>query len=191
MKLTSNELRKSFLEFFRGQDHLVLPSASLVPVGDPSLLWTSAGMVPFKKYFSGLATPPHPRVATCQKCLRTPDIESVGRTARHHTFFEMLGNFSFGDYFKEDAIAWSWEFLTKVVGLPKERLWITIYEDDDEAYRIWHEKMNVPDYKIVRMGKETNFWEIGLGACGPCSEIHFDQGEGVGCGSSGCSVECE
>lgn len=189
--MTSNELRKSFLEFFRGQDHLVLPSASLVPVGDPSLLWTSAGMVPFKKYFSGLATPPHPRVATCQKCLRTPDIESVGRTARHHTFFEMLGNFSFGDYFKEDAIAWSWEFLTKVVGLPKERLWITIYEDDDEAYRIWHEKMNVPDYKIVRMGKETNFWEIGLGACGPCSEIHFDQGEGVGCGSSGCSVECE
>jgi alanyl-tRNA synthetase len=189
--LTSNELRKSFLEFFKGHDHKILPSSSLVPVGDPSLLWTSAGMVPFKKFFAGLATPPHPRVATCQKCLRTPDIESVGRTARHHTFFEMLGNFSFGDYFKKEAIAWSWEYITKVVGLPVDRLWITVYEDDDEAYSIWHKTMNVSESRIVRMGKDTNFWEIGLGACGPCSEIHFDQGEGVGCGRSDCGVDCD
>ncbi len=189
--LTSTELRKRYIKFFEGKGHLVLPSASLVPHDDPSMLWTSAGMVPFKRYYAGKATPPSTRITTVQKCLRTQDIDSVGRTARHHTFFEMLGNFSFGDYFKEDAIKWAWEFLTQDIGLDIERLWITIYQDDDEAFEIWRDQVGVPEERIIRMGKETNFWEIGQGACGPCSEIHFDQGPEVGCGRPDCNVECE
>jgi alanyl-tRNA synthetase len=189
--LTSAELRRRYIEFFESKGHLALPSASLVPHDDPSMLWTSAGMVPFKKYFSGKATPPKTRITTVQKCLRTQDIDSVGRTARHQTFFEMLGNFSFGDYFKEEAIEWAWEFLTEDIGLDAARLWITIYHDDDEAFDIWHDKMGIPADRIVRLGKDTNFWEIGQGACGPCSEIHFDQGSEVGCGRADCNIECE
>jgi len=168
-----------------------MPSASLIPANDPSLLWTAAGMVPFKPYFTGAAIPEMRRVTTCQKCLRTPDIESVGRTARHHTFFEMLGNFSFGDYFKKEAIPWAWEFVTKVLGIPAEKLWITIYLDDDEAFEIWQRDVGIREDRIVRLGKDSNFWEIGVGPCGPCSEIYFDLGEARGCGSEGCGVGCD
>lgn len=190
--LTGAELRKIFLNFFNRQDHLILPSASLVPKDDPSLLLVVAGMVPFKPYFQGKAVPPHPRVATSQKCLRTPDLESVGKTARHHTFFEMLGNFSFGDYFKKEAIAWAWEYLTREMGLSPKDLWITVYYDDEDAARIWHESIGVPRARIVPLGKETNFWEAGpVGPCGPCSEIIVDLGPERGCGSPDCSVECE
>ncbi|MGB9792014.1 MAG: alanine--tRNA ligase [Thermacetogeniaceae bacterium] len=190
--LTGSELRRKFLEFFRGCDHLVLPSASLVPKDDPSLLLTVAGMVPFKPYFLGKAVPPHTRITTCQKCLRTQDLDSVGRSARHHTFFEMLGNFSFGDYFKEEAIAWAWEYLTKVIGLSPSDLWITVFRDDEEAKRIWHEKIGVSEERIVPMGEETNFWEAGpVGPCGPCSEILVDLGPDRGCGSSNCGVDCD
>ncbi len=190
--LTGAELRRKFLDYFSLHDHLVLPSASLIPKDDPSLLLTVAGMVPFKPYFQGKAVPPHPRLATCQKCLRTPDLEQVGRTARHHTFFEMLGNFSIGDYFKKEAIAWAWEFLTKELGLPPEDLWITVYHEDHEAAEIWHKDIGVPREKIVPLGKESNFWEAGsVGPCGPCSEIIVDLGPERGCGSPDCGVECD
>jgi len=189
--MTGSELRESFLKFFESKGHKRLPSASLIPVNDPSLLWTSAGMVPFKPYFTGAAKPEFKRVTTCQKCLRTPDIESVGRTARHHTFFEMLGNFSFGDYFKESAIPWAWEYVTEVLGLPVEKLWVSIYEDDDEAFEIWHKVVGVPSERIVRLGRDTNFWEIGVGPCGPCSEIYVDLGPERGCSSPDCGVGCD
>lgn len=189
--MSGNQIRKSFLNFFEGKGHKVLPSASLIPAHDPSLLWTAAGMVPFKPYFTGAAIPETRRVTTCQKCLRTPDIESVGRTARHHTFFEMLGNFSFGDYFKKEAIPWAWEFITEHLGLPADKLWITIYLDDNESYEIWHRDVGISKERIVRLGKDTNYWEIGVGPCGPCSEIYFDMGELRGCGSEECAVGCE
>ncbi|WP_027365593.1 alanine--tRNA ligase [Desulfotruncus alcoholivorax] len=189
--MTGNEIRTKFLQFFESKGHKILPSASLIPHNDPSILWTAAGMVPFKPYFTGAAKPDVLRATTCQKCLRTPDIESVGKTARHHTFFEMLGNFSFGDYFKQDAIPWAWEFVTKHLGLEPEKLWITIYLDDDEAFEIWHNVVGVPKDRIVRMGKDTNFWEIGVGPCGPCSEIYYDLGPERGCGSPECAVGCD
>lgn len=189
--MTGNEIRESYLRFFESKGHKILPSASLIPVNDPSILWTAAGMVPFKPFFTGAAKPDYTRVTTCQKCIRTPDIESVGRTARHHTFFEMLGNFSFGDYFKESAIPWAWEFVTGHLRLPPEKLWVTIYLDDDEAFEIWHRVVGVPADRIVRLGKDTNFWEIGVGPCGPCSEIYVDLGEERGCGSTDCEVGCD
>lgn len=189
--MTGNEIREKYLKFFEEKGHKILPSASLIPVNDPSILWTAAGMVPLKPFFTGTAKPEYLRVTTCQKCIRTPDIESVGRTARHHTFFEMLGNFSFGDYFKESAIPWAWEFVTERLSLNPESLWITIYLDDDEAFEIWHKVVGVPTERIVRMGKDTNFWEIGVGPCGPCSEIYVDLGEERGCGQPGCAVGCD
>jgi len=191
MIVTGNEIRKKFLDFFKERGHAIMPSASLIPHNDPSILWTSAGMVPFKPFFTGQADPESRRVATCQKCLRTPDIEEVGKTARHHTFFEMLGNFSFDDYFKKEAITWAWEFVTEVLKLDKDKLWITVYIDDDEAFEIWNKDLNVPEQKIVRMGKNTNYWEIGVGPCGPCSEIYFDLGEERSCGNPNCKVGCE
>lgn len=189
--MTGNEIRESYLKFFESKGHKRLPSASLIPVNDPSILWTAAGMVPFKPFFTGAAKPDYTRVTTCQKCIRTPDIESVGRTARHHTFFEMLGNFSFGDYFKESAIPWAWEFITEHLHLPVEKLWVTIYLDDDEAYEIWHKIVGVAAERIVRLDKDTNFWEIGVGPCGPCSEIYVDLGAERGCGSPDCGVGCD
>ncbi|MCL6610246.1 MAG: alanine--tRNA ligase [Peptococcaceae bacterium] len=189
--VTGSQIRESFLKFFEARGHQILPSSSLIPGNDPSLLWTAAGMVPFKPYFTGAAKPPTRRVTTCQKCLRTPDIDSVGRTARHHTFFEMLGNFSFGDYFKKEAIPWAWEYVTRHLGLPADRLWITIYLDDDEAFEIWHRDVGIRPDRIVRMDKDTNFWEIGVGPCGPCSEIYVDLGEARGCGKEGCGVGCD
>ncbi len=186
--MTGNELRKKFLQFFASKDHLVLPSYSLVPENDPTLLLIGAGMAPFKPFFTGKMKPPHPRIATSQKCVRTGDIENVGRTARHHTFFEMLGNFSFGDYFKKEAIAWGWEFVTKELGLAPDKLWVTIHTKDDEAYDIWRNDIGVPAERIVRM--EDNFWEIGPGPCGPCSEIHIDLGPERGCGKPDCTVGC-
>jgi alanyl-tRNA synthetase len=189
---TGAGLRRKFLDFFGLQDHLVLPSASLVPKDDPSLLLTVAGMVPFKPYFQGRATPPHPRIATAQKCFRTADLEVVGKTARHHTFFEMLGNFSIGDYFKKESIAWSWEFLTKELGLSPADLWITVYQDDEEAAEIWHNLIGIPREKIILLGADTNFWEAGpVGPCGPCSEIHIDLGPEFGCGAPDCGIECD
>ncbi|MBP2634160.1 MAG: alaS [Firmicutes bacterium] len=188
-QLTGNELRKMFLDFFASKDHLVQASYPLIPENDPTLLLIGAGMAPFKPFFTGKMKPPHPRIATSQKCVRTGDIENVGRTARHHTFFEMLGNFSFGDYFKKEAIAWAWEFLTEYLELPKDKLWITIYTDDDEAFNIWHNDIKVPADRIIRM--EENFWEIGPGPCGPCSEIHIDLGEERGCGKPDCAVGCD
>jgi alanyl-tRNA synthetase len=189
--MTGNEIRESYLRFFESKGHKRLPSASLIPVNDPSILWTAAGMVPFKPFFTGADKPEYTRVTTCQKCIRTPDIESVGRTARHHTFFEMLGNFSFGDYFKESAIPWAWEFVTEQLRLPVDKLWITIYLDDDEAYEIWHKIVGVPAERIVRLDKDTNFWEIGVGPCGPCSEIYVDLGPERGCASPECGVGCD
>lgn len=189
--MTGSEIREKFLKFFEQKGHKRLPSASLIPQNDPSILWTAAGMVPFKPFFTGAAKPTYTRITTCQKCLRTPDIEEVGKTARHHTFFEMLGNFSFGDYFKEEAISWAWEFVTGDLGLPADRLWISIYLNDDEAFEIWHKKVGVPSERIVRMGKEDNFWEIGVGPCGPCSEIYIDLGAEKGCGSSECAPGCD
>lgn len=190
-RLSGDEIRTRFLDFMESKGHLVLPSASLVPEQDPSLLLIGAGMAPFKRYFTGQATPPALRIATSQKCVRTGDLENVGRTARHHTFFEMLGNFSFGDYFKAEAIPWAWEFLTEDLGLPKEHLWISVYTDDDEAYDIWHDRVGIPAERIVRLGKETNFWEIGTGPCGPCSEIYIDLGPERGCGLPDCKVGCD
>ncbi len=192
MKYTGlNELREKYLSFFETKEHLRLPSFPLVPKNDPSILLINAGMAPLKPYFLGKEEPPRHRVTTCQKCIRTPDIERVGKTARHGTFFEMLGNFSFGDYFKHEATAWAWEFITKVIELPVDRLWVTIYEDDDEAFEIWTKEVGVAPDRIVRMGKEDNFWEIGTGPCGPCSEIYFDRGEKYGCGDPNCGVGCE
>ncbi len=186
-----NELREKYLSFYESKEHLRLPSFSLVPQNDASLLLINAGMAPLKPYFTGKEKPPKSRVTTCQKCIRTPDIERVGKTARHGTFFEMLGNFSFGDYFKHEATKWAWEFVTKELELPVDRIWISIYEDDDEAFDIWTKEVGVAPDHIVRFGKEDNFWEIGTGPCGPCSELYFDRGEKYGCGSPDCKVGCE
>ena len=192
MEWTSlNDLREKYLSFFESKGHLRLPSFSLVPNNDKSLLLINSGMAPMKKYFTGEITPPKNRVTTCQKCIRTPDLERVGHTARHGTYFEMLGNFSFGDYFKEQAIPWAWEFLTEVLEIPENLLWPSVYEDDDEAYAIWRDKIGVPEEHIVRLGKEDNFWEHGTGPCGPCSEIYFDRGEKYGCGSPDCKPGCD
>lgn len=186
-----NELRRMFLEFFESKGHLVMKSFSLVPHNDNSLLLINSGMAPLKPYFTGQEIPPRRRVATCQKCIRTGDIENIGKTARHGTFFEMLGNFSFGDYFKDEAIHWSWEFLTEVVGLDSSRLYPSVYVDDDEAFGIWNKEIGIPAERIFRFGKEDNFWEHGAGPCGPCSEIYYDRGEKYGCERPGCTVGCE
>lgn len=192
MEWTSlNDLREKYLSFFESKGHLRLPSFSLIPNNDKSLLLINSGMAPMKKYFTGEVTPPSTRVTTCQKCIRTPDIERVGKTARHGTYFEMLGNFSFGDYFKHEATAWAWEFCTKVLDMPVDKLWVTIYENDDEAFDIWTKEVGVDPSRIVRLGKEDNFWEHGQGPCGPCSEIYFDRGEKYGCGSPDCGPGCE
>jgi alanyl-tRNA synthetase len=190
-KLGLHEIRKEYLDFFREKDHLVAPSFSLVPKNDKSLLLIGAGMAPLKPYFTGDATPPHNRMATCQKCIRTGDIENVGKTARHATFFEMLGNFSFGDYFKKEAVAWAWEFLTERMGLKSEDLWVSVYLEDDEAYEIWNKDIGVPVEKIVRLGKEDNFWELEVGPSGPCSEIYIDRGKEFGCGHEDCKPGCD
>ena len=186
-----NELREMFLSFFESKGHLRLPSFSLIPQNDASLLLINSGMAPMKPYFTGEVEPPRHRVCTCQKCIRTGDIENIGKTARHGTYFEMLGNFSFGDYFKREAIHWSWEFLTQVVGLDKNRLYPSIYENDEEAFEIWNKEVGVPANRIFRFGKEDNFWEHGSGPCGPCSEIYYDRGEKYGCGKPGCTVGCD
>ncbi len=186
-----NELRRMFLEFFESKGHLAMKSFSLVPHNDNSLLLINSGMAPLKPYFTGQEIPPRRRVCTCQKCIRTGDIENIGKTARHGTFFEMLGNFSFGDYFKEEAIRWSWEFLTEVVGLEADRLYPSVYVDDDEAFALWRDKIGVPKERIFRFGKEDNFWEHGSGPCGPCSEIYYDRGEKYGCGKPDCTVGCD
>ncbi len=187
--MSGRELREKYLQFFASKEHLRLPSASLIPENDPTLLMIGAGMAPFKPFFTGKMKPPHTRITTSQKCVRTGDIENVGRTARHQTFFEMLGNFSFGDYFKREAIHWAWEFLTEHLEMPKDKLWITIYPDDEEAYKIWAEEIGVNPEHIVKL--EDNFWEIGPGPCGPCSEIYIDLGEERGCGSPDCAVGCD
>ncbi len=186
-----NDLREKYLSFFESKGHLRLPSFSLIPKNDNSLLLINSGMAPMKKYFTGEITPPRKRVTTCQKCIRTPDIERVGITARHGTFFEMLGNFSFGDYFKHEATSWAWEFLTKTLEMDTDRLWVSIYQDDDEAFDIWTKEVGVAPEKIVRLGKEDNFWEHGEGPCGPCSEIYYDRGEEYGCGKPTCGVGCD
>ena len=186
-----NELREMFLSYFESKDHLRLPSFSLVPQNDKSILLINAGMTPMKPWFKGEEEPPRRRVCTCQKCIRTGDIDNVGHTARHGTYFEMLGNFSFGDYFKHEAIAWSWEFLTKVVGLEEDRLYPSVYMDDDEAFDIWNKEIGIPKEKIFRFGKADNFWEHGSGPCGPCSEIYYDRGEKFGCGKPDCTVGCD
>ena len=186
-----NELRRMFLDFFESKGHLVMKSFSLVPHNDNSLLLINSGMAPLKPYFTGQEIPPRRRVTTCQKCIRTGDIENIGKTARHGTFFEMLGNFSFGDYFKKEAIAWSWEFLTQVVGLDPDRLYPSVYLEDDEAFDIWNKEIGIPAERIYRFGKEDNFWEHGSGPCGPCSEIYYDRGEKYGCGKPGCTVGCD
>ncbi len=192
MKWTGlNDLREKYLSFFESKGHLRLPSFSLVPNNDKSLLLINSGMAPMKKYFTGEVKPPRNRVTTCQKCIRTPDLERVGMTARHGTYFEMLGNFSFGDYFKEQAITWAWEFLTETLEMPKDLLWPSVYEKDDEAYDIWKNKIGIPEAHIVRLGKEDNFWEHGSGPCGPCSEIYFDRGEKYGCGKPDCKPGCD
>ena len=186
-----NELREMFLSFFESKGHLRLPSFSLIPQNDASLLLINSGMAPMKPYFKGEVTPPRRRVCTCQKCIRTGDIDNIGHTARHGTYFEMLGNFSFGDYFKHEAIAWCWEFLTKVCGLEEDRLYPSIYENDDEAFEIWNKEIGIPADRIFRFGKEDNFWEHGSGPCGPCSEVYYDRGEKYGCGKPGCTVGCD
>ena len=186
-----NELRKMFLDFFESKGHLKMKSFSLVPHNDNSLLLINSGMAPLKPYFTGQEIPPRRRVTTCQKCIRTGDLENVGKTARHGTFFEMLGNFSFGDYFKKEAIAWCWEFLTEVVGLDPDRLYPSVYEEDDEAFEIWNKEIGIAPERIYRFGKEDNFWEHGSGPCGPCSEVYYDRGEKYGCGKPGCTVGCD
>ena len=192
MKWTSlNDLREKYLAFFESKDHLRLPSYPLIPHNDKSLLLINSGMAPMKKFFTGEEEPPRRRVTTCQKCIRTPDLERVGITARHGTFFEMLGNFSFGDYFKNEAITWAWEFLTETLEIPAELLWPSVYEGDDEAYNYWTEVIGVPAERVIRMGKADNFWEHGSGPCGPCSEIYFDRGEKYGCGDPNCKPGCE
>lgn len=189
--LKLHEIRSEYLKFFESKQHLVLPSFSLIPKNDKSLLLIGAGMAPMKKYFTGELTPPSKRVTTCQKCIRTGDIENVGKTDRHATFFEMLGNFSFGDYFKREAIAWAWEFLTEVIEISKDDLWVTVYYEDDEAFKIWNEEIGIPKEKIVRLGKEDNFWELEVGPSGPCSEIFVDRGEKYGCGDEDCKPGCD
>ena len=186
-----NDIREKYLSFFESKGHLRAPSFSLVPENDKSLLLINAGMAPLKKYFTGELTPPRTRMTTCQKCIRTPDIERVGITARHGTYFEMLGNFSFGDYFKHEACPWAWEFCTKVMNMPVDKLWVTIYQDDDEAFDIWTKEVGVDPSRVVRLGKEDNFWEHGAGPCGPCSEIYFDRGEKYSCGSPDCGPGCD
>ena len=188
-----NELREMYLSFFESKGHLRLPSFSLIPQNDASLLLINSGMAPMKPYFTGEQEPPCRRVTTCQKCIRTGDIENVGKTARHGTYFEMLGNFSFGDYFKREAIHWSWEFLTSPewVGIDPDRLYPSIYVDDDEAFEIWNKEIGIPAERIFRFGKEDNFWEHGSGPCGPCSEIYYDRGEEFGCHKPGCTVGCD
>ena len=190
-KLGLNEIREKYLSFFESKGHLRLPSFPLVPQNDASLLLINAGMAPLKPYFTGKEVPPCKRVTTCQKCIRTPDIERVGKTARHGTFFEMLGNFSFGDYFKKEVTGWAWEFITQVLEIPADRLWVSVYEDDEEAVELWTKRVGVSPDRIVRLGKEDNFWEIGTGPCGPCSEIYFDRGEAYGCGKPDCAVGCD
>ncbi|MBU5677969.1 alanine--tRNA ligase [Alkaliphilus sp. MSJ-5] len=190
-KLGVNEIRKEFLEFFKTKGHIIQPSFPLVPQKDKSLLLINSGMAPLKPYFAGIEEPPGKRMATCQKCIRTGDIENVGKTARHATFFEMLGNFSFGDYFKKESIQWGWEFVTKNLELPVDKLWATVYLEDDEAFEIWSKQVGLPEDRIVRLGKADNFWEIGIGPCGPCSEIYFDRGQKYGCGSKDCKPGCE
>ncbi|MEG1965280.1 MAG: alanine--tRNA ligase, partial [Oscillospiraceae bacterium] len=186
-----NELREKFLKFYESKGHTILASAPLIPKDDASLLLINSGMAPLKKYFLGLETPPNTKVTTCQKCIRTPDIERVGKTARHGTYFEMLGNFSFGDYFKEEATTWAWEFITQELKMPVDKVWVSIYEDDDETFKIWTERRGVSPDHIVRLGKEDNFWEHGSGPCGPCSELYYDRGEKYGCGSATCGVGCD
>ena len=186
-----NDLREKYLSFFESKGHLRLPSYSLVPQGDKSLLLINSGMAPMKKFFTGEVIPPRNRVTTCQKCIRTPDLERVGHTARHGTYFEMLGNFSFGDYFKHEAIAWAWEFLTKTLEIPEDLLYPSIYEEDDETFDIWVNEIGVPADHIKRLGKEDNFWEQGTGPCGPCSESYFDRGIKYGCGSPECGPGCD
>ena len=194
--MKGSEIREMFLKYFEENGHTVVPSSSLIPKDDPTLLFTNSGMVQFKNCFLGLEDRGYTRATSSQKCVRAGgkhnDLENVGYTARHHTFFEMLGNFSFGDYFKKESISWGWDFLTKKMGIPKEKLWITIYKDDDEAFEIWNKDMGVPAERIVRMGMDSNFWMMGeTGPCGPCSEIIYDQGPDVGCGRPECSVECD
>lgn len=186
-----NEIRSKFLKFFESKDHYLKESASLVPHNDKSLLLINSGMAPLKNYFAGVEVPPSVRMTTCQKCIRTGDIENVGKTARHGTFFEMLGNFSFGDYFKEQSIAWGWEFVTQHLNIPQEKVWVTVYEEDDEAFEIWENQIKIPKERIVRLGKDDNFWEIGIGPCGPCSELYFDRGEEYGCDNPDCKPGCD
>nr|WP_315019581.1 alanine--tRNA ligase [uncultured Aminipila sp.] len=190
-KLGLNQIRETFQNFYVSKEHYKRKSFSLVPEKDKSLLIINSGMAPLKPYFAGLETPPSKRMTTCQKCIRTGDIDNVGMTARHGTFFEMLGSFSFGDYFKTESLTWGWEFITQVLKLPEDKIWATIYEDDDEAYNIWKTVIGMPEERIVRLGKDDNFWEIGTGPCGPCSEIYFDRGEEYGCGSSDCKPGCD
>lgn len=186
-----NEIRSKFLKFFESKDHYLKESASLVPHNDKSLLLINSGMAPLKNYFAGVEVPPSVRMTTCQKCIRTGDIENVGKTARHGTFFEMLGNFSFGDYFKEQSISWGWEFVTQHLNIPQEKVWVTVYEEDDEAFSIWENQIKIPKERIVRLGKDDNFWEIGIGPCGPCSELYFDRGEEYGCDNPDCKPGCD
>ncbi|HOT22741.1 MAG TPA: alanine--tRNA ligase, partial [Sedimentibacter sp.] len=190
-RFSINNIRKEYLNFFKSKGHLTEQSFSLIPKNDKSLLLIGAGMAPLKKYFTGAEIPPAKRMATCQKCVRTGDVENVGLTARHLTFFEMLGNFSFGDYFKNEAIVWAWELLTDVLKIDKDRLWVTVYLEDDEAENIWHTKVGIPMEKIVRLGKDDNFWELEVGPSGPCSEIYYDTGEDRGCGSTDCKPGCD
>ena len=186
-----NQIRSKFLKFFESKDHYLKESASLVPQNDKSLLLINSGMAPLKNYFAGVEVPPSVRMTTCQKCIRTGDIENVGKTARHGTFFEMLGNFSFGDYFKEQSISWGWEFVTQHLNIPEEKVWVTVYEEDDEAFGIWENQIKIPKERIVRLGKDDNFWEIGIGPCGPCSELYFDRGEEYGCDNPDCKPGCD
>ena len=185
-----NDIRKAFRDFYVSKGHYAEKSASLIPQDDNSLLIINSGMAPLKKYFSGTETPPAKRMTTCQKCIRTGDIDNVGKTSRHGTFFEMMGNFSFGDYFKEESLKWGWEFITKILQLPAGKIWATVYQDDEEAVRIW-KSLGLPEKRIVRLGKEDNFWEIGLGPCGPDSEIFYDRGPQYGCGRPDCKPGCD
>ena len=190
-KLGLNKLREMFLSFYEEKGHYRRKSFPLIPQNDKSLLIINSGMAPLKPYFSGEETPPASRMCTCQKCIRTADIENVGHTARHGTFFEMLGSFSFGDYFKKESIIWGWEFITDVLNMPQDKIWVSVYEEDNEAYEIWEKIIGMPKEKIVKLGKEDNFWEIGTGPCGPCSEIYFDRGEEYGCSKEDCKPGCD
>ncbi len=190
-KMGLNEIRSKFLNFFESKEHYMKESASLVPHNDKSLLLINSGMAPLKNYFAGVEVPPSKRMTTCQKCIRTGDIENVGKTARHGTFFEMLGNFSFGDYFKRESIKWGWEFVTEHLNIPEDKIWVTVYEEDDDSYDVWAKEMGFPEERLVRLGKDDNFWEIGIGPCGPCSEIHFDRGPEYGCDNPDCKPGCD